>query len=251
MNDVAVILLAAGKGTRMESENPKVLHEILGKPIVLWDLELIQVLMPKETIIVVGHKALLVKQVIKKHNFSPKIVNQSEQLGTAHSVSTALSKVSQGVKTILVLYGDDACLYKPKTIKDFVMSHKKNGHFATFLTTSMAKPNAVGSVYKDSYGNILGIYTLSQMLEKGITKNEVVCGAFCFNKRWLLKNIKKIVPNPRTGEYGLPSLIGIGVQQNEFVKTYLLKDSSEWNSINTSEELLQAEKKKIKYRENT
>ncbi len=228
MENIAAIILAGGRGTRMKSDLPKVLQKIGGQPIVLWTLELLKSLGVKNVIVVTGYKAIDVKNEINSQDYSVKFVHQDEPMGTAHAVATGLKRISKDTKNLLVLFGDDSGLYKPRTIQDFLSHHDAGKSPMTILTVSKPGYEYLGGIARDESGNVVGVANES---------SETVCGAFCFNREWLLENLKKIQKSPTNGEYGLPSLIKIAAEQKRFAETFKLTDTREWTSVNTQEEL--------------
>lgn len=237
MHKVCAIVLAGGKGERMNSSDPKVLHKIAGKPLVFWTLELLGELEISQQIIVTGHKADAVETEIEKAGYKVKFARQNGTLGTANAVKVGLEKIGQGCETVLVLFGDDSSLYKPETIKNFVNYHKNQNSVITLLTVQKESPTPLGGLEEDEEGNIVGVLTLKQMTDRGIQKNKVVCGAFCFNREWLEENLPLIQKSPASGEYPLPGLIKIAAEQNLFAITFELKNPDEWISVNAQEEL--------------
>lgn len=234
---ICAIVLAGGKGTRMNSSLPKVLHEIAGKPIIFWTLELLKALNLKNPITVTGYKAGLIEKAIKDAGYRAIFAKQEAPLGTADAVSQGLKKASKNCKTILILFGDDSSLYTPDTISKFLSYHQNSNRPMTIITVKKDQPTPLGGLEKDRKGNVVGILTQKQMFEKGIKENEVVCGAFCFEKGWLEENLPRVQKTERNGEYPLPALIKITANQNLFTGTYELKNQDEWASINTQEEL--------------
>src|SRR3972149_2890855 len=114
MKDVCVVVLAAGKGTRMNGNLPKVLYEIADKPLIYWPLQLIKHVGLEPAIVVSGYKAKKVEDIVRGFDFKVNFVRQKKRLGTAHSLSVGLKLVPEDCKTILVLYSDDSVLYKPE-----------------------------------------------------------------------------------------------------------------------------------------
>lgn len=241
---ICAIVLAGGKGTRMNSLLPKVLREIAGKPIIFWTLELLKELNLKNPIAVTGYGVNLVEEAIKKEGYEVTFVRQKKPLGTADAVLQGLKKAPKNYKTILVLFGDDSALYIANTISKFLSYHQNLNRPMTIITVKKDKPTSLGGLEKDREGNVIGILTQKQMLEKGIKENEVVCGAFCFERGWLEENLSHVSKSETSGEYPLPALIKIAADQNLFTGTYELEDSDEWSSINTPEELKKANKMK-------
>lgn len=234
---ICAIVLAGGKGTRMNSSLPKVLREIAGKPIIFWTLELLKALNLTNPITVTGYKAGLIEKAIKDAGYRAIFAKQGAPLGTADAVSQGLKKAPKNCKTILVLFGDDSALYTQDTIRKFLSYHQNSNRPMTIITVKKDQPTPLGGLEKDGEGNVTGILTQRQMLEKGIKENEVVCGAFCFAKKWLEENLPRVAKSETSGEYPLPALIKIAADQNLFTGTYELKNPDEWASINSQEEL--------------
>lgn len=225
----------------MNFDTPKVLHKIAGKPLIFWTLELLGKLGIPEQIVVTGYKADAVENEIRNAGYKVKFVRQSQPLGTADAVKTGIKEAGEEYNTILVLFGDDSALYRPETIQNFINYHQGQNSVMTVLTVEKGSPTSLGSLEKDKEGNIIGVLTQKQMIDKGIKANEVVCGAFCLERKWLEENLPHVQKSPTSGEYPLPGLIKIASGQNLFAKTFELKDPDEWVSVNTPEELKHAD----------
>lgn len=243
--NISVIILAAGKGTRMGEGIPKVIRPLAGEPILVWTLKTLSNVGFKTPIIVLGENALQVEAVLESHKENYVIALQKRLLGTAHGLKCGLKKVDPKAKYVLVLFGDDSALYSAQTIREFVERAVADRAKVLFLTSMMDQISDIGGLEKDGNGNVIGVLTRSMMESRNITNHEILCGAFVFDYQWIMKNIGKIKKNPRSGEYPLPGIIQIANKQNVSIKTYVLKDKREWNSVNTQEELKEAESKKI------
>jgi len=236
MKQVSAIVLAAGKGTRMKSDKPKVLLDLCGHSILWWTLNLLKKIDFGNIKVVVLYKKALLKKEIKKFGIKVDIIDQKESLGTAHAVKVALQNISRDKKHILVLFGDDSGLYRQNTIKNFLKDHIKKGKKMSILAmeTDVARP--IGGLLRNKYGNVVGIATQEQLIESGKRKIEIVCGAFCFNHKWLEKKLPLIPKTKSSGEYPLPGLIKLAADENNYPNVYHLRDSTEWNSLNTPRE---------------
>ena len=241
MNNIAAIVLAGGKGTRMKSDLPKVLQKIAGRSIILWTLDLLKDLCIKEVVVVTGYKAGDVENEIKTHGFDVKFAQQDSARGTAHAVDVGLRKVPDATKTILVLYGDDSGLYNPQTIQSFIEHHLAERHPMTILTVTKPGYEYLGGLARDGAGNIVGVSENS---------HETVCGAFCFDRAWLKANLKKVQKSKVSGEYGLPQLIKIAAEQGKLADNFELADPREWTSVNTPDELKYANRLKEELTQN-
>lgn len=234
--NIAAIILAGGKGTRMESELPKVLHTIANKPIIQHTLNILNQIGLGETFIVTGYKESQVKTALGEFL---KYVPQKEQLGTGHATLQALPFVSQEINTILVLNGDDSAFYHPQTIVSIIKKHLKSKAKMSILTAIKEEVDVSGRVIRDSNGKILGIKANSKMTEEELQNNhELVCGLYFFDKKWLEENLPKVEISPK-GEYNITGLIEFAIQE-AVLQDIRLKNIDEWQSINTQAELEKA-----------
>ncbi|TBR19462.1 bifunctional UDP-N-acetylglucosamine diphosphorylase/glucosamine-1-phosphate N-acetyltransferase GlmU, partial [bacterium] len=151
--NVAVIILAAGKGERMKSELPKVLHPLCGRPLLSYVLSLVKDLKIKSRVTVLGYKHEQVKPYLDR---DIKVALQRKLLGTADAVRKALSLLKGFRGTILILYGDIPLL-KKEAVDKLIKRHHDVGAAATFLTAKMEKPQGYGRVLRDKYSTMCGI----------------------------------------------------------------------------------------------
>ncbi len=249
IDEVCVVILAAGKGSRMGGVLPKVLLKLGGKPIIYWILKTLKSAGLENINVVVGFKGELVRKEILGEGFNVNFIEQKELLGTAHSVEIALKEILSKCKTLLVLFGDDSAFYKEGTLKEFLEYHIKNKNMATFLTSFLDSPNPIGGLDIDDHGRVKGILRQSHIVKSQLKRYPILCGAFCFNGDWIKKNITKIEKSDLSGEYPLPYIYQVALSNGEYVNTFPIKDKDEWVSINTVEELNRAEKLKEKQNE--
>ncbi len=234
--DVAAIVLAAGKGTRMDSDLHKVLHTLAGKPIISYTFKTLAKLHLGKILPVVGHKAGEVKKALGP---GYEYVTQEDQLGTGHAVLQALGNVPSKFSTILVLNGDDSAFYKPETIAEVINQHQKSQTKMTILTSIQKGSQVSGRVTRNDAGEVTGIKPKSQMTDEDYkTNHEIVCGLYVFDREWICRNLPKVEPDKK-GEYNITALIAIAIRQSSF-KAIKLKDPTEWRSINTKGELQEA-----------
>ncbi|MFA5287496.1 MAG: NTP transferase domain-containing protein, partial [Candidatus Omnitrophota bacterium] len=151
--DIAIIILAAGKGERMKSEVPKVLHKICGRPMIGYVLDLVKSLNPKKSVVVLGYQQKLVKKEITA---GVKVALQNKLIGTADAVKAALKELKGFKGTVLVLYGDTPLL-KKETIDKLIKYHTENDVDATLLTAELTKPEGYGRVLRDKYFSVSGV----------------------------------------------------------------------------------------------
>ncbi|MDD5692829.1 MAG: NTP transferase domain-containing protein [Candidatus Omnitrophica bacterium] len=232
-NDIAVIILAAGKSTRMRSDLPKVLHKLCARPMLGYVLDLVASLKPKQVAAVLGFKQELVRKIIPK---GVKIAIQRKLIGTAEAVKSGLSALKGFKGTVLVLYGD-APLLKKETLKKLLDYHIKNDADATLLTAQLNKPAGYGRVIRDKYFSICGIVEEKDADEVEKDIKEINTGIMAFKKESLENNLKYIRPNNRKKEYYLTDIIGILAKKGFLVEAVKADDPQEVLGINTGVEL--------------
>lgn len=237
------IVLAGGKGKRMHSNLPKIMHTIVGRPMIAYSLENLRNAGIKQVIPVLGYRRNIVLNRLSKNVI---YAVQPKPLGTGNAVLNSFPKISKDTSTLLVINGDDSAFYTPKTIKNVIELHYKNNSILTFVSLIQENPAGLGRVVRDSKGKLLGTVEEKNATEDQKKIKEVNDGLYIFNYKWLQKNIFNIKKNDVAKEYYLTDLIEIALNNNEIVSTYTLPDSSEWQGINTQDQLKEAEEKMIK-----
>lgn len=233
---LAVIILAAGKGTRMKSETPKVLHEICGRPMLEYVLDLVQGLKADKIITVLGYKHQDVKKTLKS---KIGVVIQKEINGTAGAVRQAMPLLNSFKGTVLVLYGDTPLL-KKETIKKLLEHHQKNNFAVTLLTANLDKPKGYGRIIRDKYGVLSGIVEEKDGDEFELDIKEINTGIVCFDKDKLSSALRQVKPNNRKKEYYLTDCISILYKNNELTSTVVLPDINEALGVNSKVDLAKA-----------
>ncbi|MDD5464874.1 MAG: NTP transferase domain-containing protein [Candidatus Omnitrophica bacterium] len=234
--EIAVIILAAGKSTRMKSELPKVLHPLCGRPMLGYVLDLVAGLKPKQVVAVLGHKHELVRKIIPK---GAKIAIQKKLSGTAEAVKAGLSALKGFKGTVLVLYGDNPLL-KKETLKKLLDYHLENNVDTTLLTAKLKKPFGYGRIMRDKYSSICGIVEEKDADEVQQDIKEINTGIMVFKKDSLEGNLKYIRPNNRKKEYYLTDIIEILAKNDYLVDGVKAEDAQEVLGINTRAELAKA-----------
>ncbi len=239
MNDFAAIILAAGKGKRMNSKTVnKVALPLGGKPMILHTYNILEKLGIKTIVIVVGFAKNSVMDLFSHQKV--EFCAQKKRLGTAHAVFCAMKKMPSRIKNVLVLHGDDSALYKTDTMKQLIEKHLKSGASFTFLTIEMENPEGLGRVIRDKEGKVLAIVEEKDATEDILKIKEVNPACYIFKTDFLNKYLPKIKKSPVTGEYYLTSLIDMGIKNNENIET-LQAGLFAWRGVNTKEELREAE----------
>jgi len=233
---IAVIILAAGKSTRMKSSIPKALHPICARPMLGYVLDLVKDLKIKKAIAVLGHQQEEVRKFIGP---GIKVVIQKRLLGTADAVKEALPLLRNFKGTVLVLYADNPLL-KKETISKLLKYHTENNLDATLLTAKIDEPCGYGRVLRDKYSSICGIAEEKDAddFEKEI--KEINTGIICFNKDSLAAALKYVTPDNRKKEYYLTDIIGILYKKGGLVDSVRITDINEALGINSRSDLARA-----------
>jgi len=236
--NIACIILAAGKGERMKSENPKVLHTICGRPMLSYVLDLVKGLKFNRVVAVIGHKHQEVRKLFKP---DIKVVIQKKMLGTADAVKQALPLLSNFKGTVLVLYADNPLL-KKESIKKLLDYHIKNNPDATLLTATIEKPAGYGRILRDEYSSICSIVEEKDADDFQKEIKEINTGIMVFNKQRLQEALKHVRANNRKKEYYLTDIIGILYKKGGLIDNVRTSDINEALGINSRLDLAKANK---------
>ncbi|OGC13658.1 hypothetical protein A3D23_06460 [candidate division WOR-1 bacterium RIFCSPHIGHO2_02_FULL_53_26] len=239
MPDLAAIILAAGKGTRMKSDLPKVFHEILGEPMLSYVLKTVARLFPKKMIVVVGHQRHLIMDYYK--DWPVEFVVQSEQLGTGHAVMQAEPRLREFAGTVLVLAGD-VPLISEETMRRLVDFHLEHEAAATDLTAVLEDAGSYGRVIRGSGDQIIRIVEKKDASPEELNINEINTGTFCFEKAALFSALKEVRAENAQKEYYLTDTIHILKKMGRTVFACQAENPDETLGINTRDELVAVEK---------
>ena len=230
------IILAAGQGTRMKSKLPKVLHKVLGKPMVQWVIDCLTAAGVTDKITVLGHGAEQVATVVGEQT---SIVYQTEQLGTGHAVMQGVKALGAENDCVIVICGDTPLL-QANTIKSLLAKHNAEKNMVTVLTAQASDPTGYGRIVRNG-AQIEAIVEQKDATEEEKTITEINTGTYCFNQQFLLQYLPTLTTNNAQKEYYLTDLIKIA-NQNQFpVGGYQLDDFSESLGVNNRVQLAQAE----------
>ena len=236
-NNRYAVILAAGKGTRMQSKLYKVLHKVCDRTMVELVLDSLNDLEMQEVITVVGHGAERVKEVLGNRT---KFVLQAEQLGTAHAVKVAKDELKDKEGTTIVMYGDTP-LIRPETINSMLDHHENTNAKATVLTAIADNPFAYGRIIRDVNGKLVKIVEEKDATEQEKKIKEINSGIYCFDNKLLFEMLEKVKNDNNQGEYYLPDVLSLIREQKEIIETYLCDDFDETFGVNDRVALAYAE----------
>lgn len=238
MNHIATIILAAGKGTRMKSDLVKVLHPILGLPMLSYPVELsLNEIEAEKTIMVVGHQA----DQIKKRFEDPRIdfVLQDEQLGTGHAVLQALPLLHGFTGTVLILCGD-VPLVKAETLRCFIDTFSRNDSTLAVLTAVVKDPYGYGRIIRGPEGWLERIVEEKDASDEERLIREINTGIFCVRSTFLIEGLKEIGKENAQGEYYLTDLVEVARKRDLRCSAHMVADPVEVMGINTRVDLATA-----------
>jgi len=233
---VTAVLLAAGQGTRMKSDLPKMLHPVCGQPMVFQALAAAQKASTEQPVIVIGHGADAVKKAIGD---SARCVVQGEQLGTGHAVLQAESLLRGRSDLILVTYGDMPLL-RGETLLELVEKQKANKGPVTLLTVIADDPRGFGRILRKEDGTVAAIVEEAAATPAQLAIGELNVGAYCFSASWLWDGLHRI-PASKKGEYYLTDTVEFAVKDKLPVQALVMDDIVEAIGINTRVHLAEAE----------
>lgn len=241
---IDIIILAAGKGTRMKTDKPKALVELAGKPLLEYVLKIVEEFSPRPHV-VIGHKG---EDVLRL--FAGRIVPiwQLEQKGTGHAVMSARDSLQEsGARHILVLFADQPMI-KTESIKALIAAREKSGASFSMATVSPEHHDgdygvfkSMGRIVRDAEGSISSIVEYKNASDDVRAIKEVNISAYCFEPKWLWENLPKVKKNPVSDEYYITDLVALAKEKGDKVVPVILP-TVEGIGANTPEELLMVER---------
>lgn len=234
MRDIVGVILAAGEGTRMKSNTPKVLHNLMGKPMLQYAIDNLRQTGIDRIVVVIGHKSGLVKEYLKPLKIS--MVVQTELLGTADALYRTKNILSSFNGTILVVCAD-APLVKAKTLSALIELHKKEDAACTLLSAELRDPTGYGRIIRNDEGEVVRIVEekAASIYQKVIA--EVNSGAYCFSSKRIFNILGEFMSKPRQGEYYLTDTIEIFKRRKEKIASLVTDDPSEVIGVNSRKDL--------------
>ena len=239
LENIVTIILAAGKGTRMKSDLVKVLHPLLGIPMLSYPIELsLSGIKAEKTLVVVGHQADKIREKFK----DPRIhfILQEEQLGTGHAVLQALPFLQKFNGTVLILCGD-VPLVKMETLRSFIDTFWRNESVLSVLTAVVENPFGYGRIVRNKAGWLERIVEEKDATEEEKLIPEINTGIFCVKASYLREGLREIGQENAQGEYYLTDLVEIGRSRGLRCSAHMVSDPTEVMGINTRIDLATAE----------
>jgi len=240
MSELLVLILAAGKGTRLKSSLPKVLHLLAGRPLLEHVVRASTPLHPTETLVVVGYEAESIKARLA--NFRSLVfVEQVPQLGTGHAVRLALPLLKQHRGAVLILSGDVPLISTP-TLEKLIAIHRKSGSSATLLSAMLEDPTGYGRVLRNSHGTVERIVEQRDANPQEQSVREINTGTYCFEMPELCDALGDLSANNSQKEYYLTDCIGLLRERKKVVSAVVCEDPLEVSGVNTRMDLASLER---------
>ena len=236
---LALIILAAGKGTRMESDLAKVLHPLCDKPLVIWALESAAPLQPERVVVVVGHQAQSVQDRVLEAFPHAEFATQDQMLGTGHAVQQCEAALQNFRGDIIVTCGD-VPLLRSETLQNLVNRRRDANAAASLLVATVDEPGSYGRVIRNKDGVVEKIVEAKDANETEKQCRVVNAGTYCFESAALWRELAKIGNSNASGEYYLTDVIGLLTNGGELVVSVDVSER-EMTGINTRAQLQQLE----------
>lgn len=233
--NVGIIILAAGKGKRMKSDLPKVLHQVAGKSMVVRVVETARKIASDHVHVVIGYRAEDVKKEVSQY-FSTHFAVQEQLIGTGDAVKSALPGLDSTIEDVVVLCGD-VPLIKEETIVDLIERHQQQKAKVSVMAVEVDDPTGYGRIVIDDQQNILCIKEQADATEEEQRIKMVNSGIYCFSKAFVSTALDAITPDNNQGEYYLTDLVEIAKNRGEKIIAVIIQDPIEVTGVNTLAQL--------------
>jgi bifunctional UDP-N-acetylglucosamine pyrophosphorylase/glucosamine-1-phosphate N-acetyltransferase len=235
----AVVVLAAGEGTRMKSRTSKVLHELCGRTMLGHVLAAAGELEPERTVVVVGHRREQVVAYLSEHAPAAEPVVQERQGGTGHAVRMALEQTGELRGTVVVTNGDHPLL-RGETLAELVRTHEDEGNAVTVLTTEMPDATGYGRMIREADGSVSAIVEHKDATEAQRAIREINVGMYAFDGKLLADALQRVTTDNAKGEEYLTDVVGILRGDGHRAGAHLAADWVETQGVNDKVQLAQA-----------
>lgn len=213
---IRAIVLGAGKGTRMKSDNAKVLHTVAGRPMLLWVLDTVAATDCAETVVVVGHQAEAVQSILPEGVASAL---QAEQLGTGHATAVGLEALHIDPEDEVIVIFGDMPLVTGETLRALLDLHRESAAAATLMTVELDEPRAYGRIMREN-NRVVGIVEVKDATPEQLLIREVNPSVYVFSAAFLPEALERIGTENVQGEYYLTDVIGILVEEGKRIAAY-------------------------------
>ncbi len=242
LNSTTAVILAAGQGTRMKSGHPKVLHQILGRPMISCLIDALKSIGITDILVVVGYQSEKIMSALAPEEVEGlRFVIQEPLLGTGHAVQVAMPSVPQNTDTVLVLCGD-VPLISGDSIEALYRLHKQSGAQVTVQTVELPDGGHYGRVVRDAEGRVLDVLQTKDAADRPdiLAIREINTGAYCFDAASLRRLLPELKVSPVTGEIYLTDMIHLARHHGGIVEALLDPDWPDLLGINSRKELAEA-----------
>jgi bifunctional UDP-N-acetylglucosamine pyrophosphorylase/glucosamine-1-phosphate N-acetyltransferase len=236
MPEITAVLLAAGQGTRMKSDLPKVLHPVCGQPMVWHALQAVAPVSTQKPVLVVGHGAEAVKAFVGAR---ARYVLQAQRLGTGHAVQQTARLLNGKTDYVIVTYADMPLL-RPESVQMLLEKQLQNPGPMTLLTVVAEDPRGFGRIIRNEAGTVAAIVEEADATPEQLQIRELNVGAYCFRADWLWRALERVQVSPK-GEYYLTDTVALAVADGLPVQAVVLDDIEETIGVNTRLHLAEAE----------
>lgn len=233
---VAAVLLAAGKGTRLKTELPKVLHSVLGRPMLAHVVDACRTAGLGRQVIVIGYGKDKVRAAFANNDDDITWVEQNEQLGTGHAAMVCRDAVRDQCDHVVVLCGDGP-LIRAETIQHVVATHRKNGNAITLATAELEEPERYGRIHRDANGNLLGIVEYLDCTDAQREIREINPSYYCFSTETFLDTLGRINNDNAKREYYITDCIALAIADGKRVEALTAVPPEDVFSINSRTDL--------------
>ncbi len=237
---LVAVILAAGLGTRMKSDKAKVLHEINGKPMVMYVIETAKKVAGNDIVLVVGKQAEKVKKIVSDV-YEVLFALQEDQLGTGHAVKCALPLIPEYAEQVLILCGD-VPLLSPGTVTKLYDYHIREKRDVSVLAVAIENPQGYGRIITDDKQCVLGIVEEADATADQKKIKIINSGIYCVKKAFLEYSLNKIKADNAQGEFYLTDIVKIGYKENKSVGAIIGEDKEEILGVNSIQDLLVVER---------
>ena len=237
-SNLSVVILAAGKGTRMKSQKAKVLHEVFFHPMIHHVVRATEPLSPRRTVVIVGHQAAKVQTALTGHDL--EFALQEQQLGTGHAVLSAAHLIPESENAAVMILCGDTPLIRSETLHAMYLQHQERACDLTLMTTRLEDPTNYGRILKDENGKILGIVEQKDATEEQRQIREINAGIYIVEAKFLFTALQKVGTDNSQGEMYLTDIVSLAVHDKMKVESFIAADPTEILGVNSRVELASA-----------